>query len=115
MTFTRAPSAPRSKVLPMIPRRLSTRMLVRLSAAAVAAMLAGTATDAAARSNREAKRDETVPSRPAGTPLMAVVSLSEQRVTVYDADGRILRAPVSTGQRGSILPRAGALATNFSI
>ena len=104
MTFTRAPSAPRSKVPPMIPRRLSTRMLVRLSAAAVAAMLAGTATDAAARSSREAKRDETVPSRPAGTPLMAVVALSEQRVTIYDADGRILRAPVSTGQRGYETP-----------
>jgi hypothetical protein len=39
-----------------------------------------------------------------GVPLMAVVALSEQRVTIYDAEGRILRAPVSTGQIGYETP-----------
>ena len=35
---------------------------------------------------------------------MAVVSLSQQRVTIYDADGKILQAPVSTGQKGYETP-----------
>jgi hypothetical protein len=35
---------------------------------------------------------------------MAIVSLGEQRVTIYDAEGRILRAPVSTGQTGYETP-----------
>ena len=41
---------------------------------------------------------------PAGAPLMAIVSLSNQRVTIYDADGWILRAPVSSGQSGYETP-----------
>ena len=35
---------------------------------------------------------------------MAIVSVGEQRVTIYDAQGRILRAPVSTGQTGYETP-----------
>ena len=35
---------------------------------------------------------------------MAVVSLSRQRVTIYDADGWIMRAPVSSGQSGYETP-----------
>ena len=35
---------------------------------------------------------------------MAVVSLSRQRVTVYDADGWIMRAPVSSGRTGYETP-----------
>jgi len=35
---------------------------------------------------------------------MAIVSLSNQRVTIYDADGWILRAPVSSGQPGYETP-----------
>ena len=35
---------------------------------------------------------------------MAIVSLSDQRVTIYDADGWILRAPVSSGQSGRETP-----------
>jgi hypothetical protein len=42
--------------------------------------------------------------RPAGTPLLAVVSLRQQRVTIYDAEGPILYAPVSTGQPGYETP-----------
>jgi hypothetical protein len=37
-------------------------------------------------------------------PIMAIVSLSNQRVTIYDADGWILRAPVSSGQTGYETP-----------
>jgi L,D-transpeptidase catalytic domain len=43
-------------------------------------------------------------TRPAGVPLMAVVSLADQHVTIYDAIGKILRAPVSTGQTGYETP-----------
>ena len=35
---------------------------------------------------------------------MAIVSLSNQRITIYDADGWILRAPVSSGQPGYETP-----------
>ena len=53
---------------------------------------------------REAKQIEIVEARPVGPPLMAVVSLSKQRITVYDADGWTLRAPVSSGQPGYDTP-----------
>ena len=43
-------------------------------------------------------------ARPAGAPVLAVVSLSRQRVTLYDADGWIMRAPVSTGRTGYETP-----------
>src|ERR1700731_1681494 len=45
----------------------------------------------------------------AGEPIMAIVSLARQQVTIYDADGWILRAPVSSGQRGRE-PPAGVFA-----
>ena len=83
------------------------RRLAGLAAASLAALLVSAVADpAAARSNRERepKRDDSVLSRPAGVPLMAIVSLGEQRVTIYDAEGRILRAPVSTGQTGYETP-----------
>jgi hypothetical protein len=44
------------------------------------------------------------PSRKAGAPLMMVVSLSRQKVTVYDARGKMLAAPVSTGRSGYETP-----------
>jgi hypothetical protein len=40
----------------------------------------------------------------ADVPMMAIVSLSRQRVTVYDARGKMLEAPVSTGQSGYETP-----------
>src|SRR6266446_1412669 len=43
-------------------------------------------------------------SRAPGAPLMAIVSLRNQRITVYDANGWILRAPVSSGQKGRETP-----------
>jgi hypothetical protein len=36
--------------------------------------------------------------------VLAVVALKEQRVTIYDAEGPILRAPVSSGQTGLETP-----------
>jgi L,D-transpeptidase catalytic domain len=57
-----------------------------------------------ARGAREGKREEIIQSRQAGVPFLAVVSLSRQRVTLYDADGWIMRAPVSTGRTGYETP-----------
>jgi lipoprotein-anchoring transpeptidase ErfK/SrfK len=37
-------------------------------------------------------------------PIMAIVSLRNQRITVYDANGSILQAPVSSGQKGRETP-----------
>src|ERR1700704_986164 len=47
---------------------------------------------------------EFVDSRSVGDPIMAIVSLRNQRITVYDAEGWILRAPVSSGQKGRETP-----------
>src|SRR2546427_11062682 len=55
---------------------------------------------AAARSARTESPVEAIQSRIAGEPIMAIVSLRDQRITVYDATGWILRAPVSSGQKG---------------
>jgi lipoprotein-anchoring transpeptidase ErfK/SrfK len=35
---------------------------------------------------------------------MAIVSIKSQKVTIYDSDGWILRAPVSSGQKGRETP-----------
>jgi hypothetical protein len=43
-------------------------------------------------------------SRSAGQPVLAVVSLSKQHVTIYDANGWIMRAPVSSGRKGYETP-----------
>jgi hypothetical protein len=77
--------------------------------AAMAALAALTA-DAAARQSRPASTTEaTTAPREAGEPIMAIVSIMSQQVTFYDADGWILRAPVSTGTTGRETP-AGVFA-----
>jgi hypothetical protein len=45
-----------------------------------------------------------IESRSAGGPIMAIVSLRSQRITVYDTNGEILRAPVSSGEKGRETP-----------
>src|SRR5260221_26625 len=65
--------------------------------------------DAAARQARPAPPTEATAPRDAGEPIMAIVSIKTQRVTFYDADGWILRAPVSTGITGRETP-AGVFA-----
>jgi hypothetical protein len=59
--------------------------------------------DAAANQARPAATEATAP-RDAGEPIMAIVSIKSQQVTIYDADGWILRAPVSTGIKGRETP-----------
>src|SRR5580692_591964 len=76
--------------------------------AAVAALTVLTA-DAAARPAHPAAPVEATAPREAGEPIMAIVSIRSQQVTFYDADGWILRAPVSTGTKGRETP-AGVFA-----
>src|SRR5712672_3152103 len=76
--------------------------------AAMAALIALT-TDGAARQARPASPTEATAPRDAGEPIMAIVSIKTQQVTFYDADGWILRAPVSTGITGRETP-AGVFA-----
>src|SRR5262249_37714660 len=60
--------------------------------------------DAASAKGRQGGEDMAPASRPATTPVMAIVSLGQQRVTIYDKDGPVLQAPVSTGQSGYETP-----------
>ncbi len=75
----------------------------RVAIASVAAVIAsGDHMDAASRRNESSVT--AVESRTAGEPIMAIVSLRDQRITVYDKNGWILRAPVSSGQKGRETP-----------
>jgi hypothetical protein len=85
------------------PRKQMRTGFVHLAIAALATLIA-TADHADARSSRSETAIESVQSRTAGEPIMAIVSLRDQRITVYDAHGWILRAPVSSGQRGRETP-----------
>ena len=50
-------------------------------------------------------RGEMVPFRRGGGPLLAVVALDAQRITVYDSNGRMIQqSPVSTGTAGYETP-----------
>jgi hypothetical protein len=80
----------------------------RSALVALAATAALTAT-ATARQPRPAPVNEATAPREAGEPIMAIVSIKAQKVTFYDADGWILRAPVSTGIAGRETP-AGVFA-----
>jgi lipoprotein-anchoring transpeptidase ErfK/SrfK len=88
-------------------RRWSLPTIVTL--AAVVALAALTA-DAAAKEPRQAPQPkEATAPRQAGEPIMAIVSIKSQQVTYYDAEGWIVRAPVSTGVKGRETP-AGVFA-----
>jgi hypothetical protein len=56
------------------------------------------------RRDRDSRYDGFWQSGSAGTPVLAIVALNEQRITIYDANGKILQAPVSTGQTGYETP-----------
>src|SRR5262245_44523325 len=87
------------------------RRLAPAALAALAAMAALTApaADAAPSQAHPASPTEATAPREAGEPIMAIVSIKTQHVTFYDADGWILRAPVSTGTTGRETP-AGVFA-----
>ena len=76
---------------------------------AVMAALTALTADAAAKEARPKPPTEATAPRDAGEPIMAIVSIKTQQVTFYDADGWIMRAPVSTGTTGRETP-AGVFA-----
>src|SRR6476660_1444167 len=76
---------------------------------AAMALLAALTAAAAARQARPASPTEATAPRDAGEPIMAIVSIKSQQVTFYDADGWIMRVPVSTGTTGRETP-AGVFA-----
>jgi len=81
------------------PRSSQTPMRLKPLAAAVLTMLMATGNHADATDRRSERPVESIASRPAGDPIMAIVSLQSQRITIYDSRGWILRAPVSSGQK----------------
>jgi hypothetical protein len=80
------------------------RLLPAYLAGAALAVLIAAGDGAAARSGPGERPIESIQSRSAGEPIMAIVSLRSQRITVYDSRGWILRAPVSSGTKGRETP-----------
>jgi len=74
--------------------------VARLAFASLAALAA--ASDLAGAASR--LDEQSVESRAVGEPIMAIISLRDQQIAVYDAAGWILRAPVSSGQKGRETP-----------
>jgi hypothetical protein len=75
------------------------RALFIANAAAVIAM-----GDVANAASGPTERSVMSVERPQDEPIMAIVSLRKQRITIYDANGWILQAPVSSGQKGRETP-----------
>ena len=81
------------------------RPTITLTILGMAGFIAGVTNgicSADARSHRSAERHAS--SRAADTPRLAVIALAQQHVSIYDASGRILGAPVSTGATGHETP-----------
>jgi L,D-transpeptidase catalytic domain len=87
-----------------IPRWTPSAVVALVATAALAALTAAPPGDAAARPARPEPAAETTAPRDAGEPIMAIVSIKSQKVTIYDADGWVLRAPVSSGTTGRETP-----------
>ena len=81
------------------PKPDQARMRFTPLAVVVLATVIAAGNHASATDRRGERRVESINSRTAGDPILAIVSLQNQRITVYDAGGWILRAPVSSGQR----------------
>ena len=85
--------------------KLKCEEFCQLVSVAVATLALLVATDfAEAGTSRKERSIESITTRAAGEPIMAIVSLRSQRITVYDADGWIMRAAVSSGQAGRETP-----------
>jgi hypothetical protein len=95
-----AGSRARAQVL----RRWTPAAIVTLLATIALTAVITTPPAAAAKQAQPAQPMEADAPREAGEPIMAIVSIGSQQVTFYDADGWILRAPVSTGTTGRETP-----------
>ena len=95
--FTIAPSAEAI-------RRRRPAIVMLAATAALTVLPAAPFADAAPRKPVPERTVEAAAPRAAGEPIMAIVSIKSQKVTFYDADGWIVRAPVSTGTTGRETP-----------
>jgi hypothetical protein len=87
----------------VLPRREQTIPHAALVAGSLGLMIA-VGNVAGAAGLRSERSVASVEARAAGEPIMAIVSLRRQQITIYDAEGWILRAPVSSGQSGRETP-----------
>ena len=79
-------------------------IMTLVATAALTALTVAPPADAAPRQPRPEQTTEGAASRHAGEPIMAIVSIKSQKVTIYDADGWVLRSPVSSGTAGRETP-----------
>src|SRR5215471_13201881 len=82
------------------------RIWARAAGLAIAGFAAAIAAGdrAGAESSRHERPVESVDWRAGGEPIMAIVSLRAQRITIYDARGLMAQAPISSGQKGRETP-----------
>ena len=92
-----SPIAPRTEGELISPRIAANSVTPGIEASPIAPRLD-------AKQARPAPTTEATAPRKAGEPIMAIVSISSQQITFYDAEGWILRAPVSTGTTGRETP-----------
>ncbi len=59
---------------------------------------------AEAKEVRATSWEKIAGGREPGRPILAVVGLRQQKITVYDSEGPILQAPISSGRRGYETP-----------
>src|SRR5215510_3836415 len=78
-------------------------LLVALIAAALLLPLAATTQRAEARTSSEVAAETKKKPTPAG-PILAIVSLAKQRISVYGHAGLLAQSPVSTGMPGYRTP-----------
>ena len=106
--------SPRMEAISVIPRVEANSITPRTGDDSLSPRIAARATPGIEASpiapRLEAKQERPAPTieatapRKAGEPIMAIVSIKSQQVTFYDAEGWILRAPVSTGTTGRETP-----------
>jgi len=82
------------------PKHDRTGLRAAIAFASLAALISTTGLTEAAKLRDE----QSLAPRSAGEPIMAIVSLRDQQITVYDGKGWIMRAPVSSGQKGRETP-----------
>ena len=82
--------------------------LKRIVGLAIAAVVTGVAMIAAADLTAARDRNRELVAAPAqklnGSAAIAVVSIKDQRISIYDADGGAVRAHISSGQTGYETP-----------
>src|SRR5262245_65979558 len=87
-----------------ISRHTHTRLRPAWLALASLALLISGADHAGAITERSERSTDAIESGTADEAILAIVSLRSQRITVYYRNGGIVRAPVSSGQKGRETP-----------